>query len=148
MGLVNYVMYECPPEGMALILDSGARGTDFIIINEELFWLRSIGVSGTDLSRALMNKFSIPYEEAEKLKCNMSDSKQADRVFRVVEPMLRNLAGEVQRSLGYYKSLFRGVKVDQCSHCGGVFRDAGDLDAVAATEKGGFLSGLGSFFKS
>lgn len=42
---------------------------------------------------------------------------------------------------------FRGVKVDQCSHCGGVFLDAGELEAVATTEKGGFLSGLGSFFK-
>lgn len=42
---------------------------------------------------------------------------------------------------------FRGVKVDQCSHCGGVFLDAGELDAVAAAEKGGFLSSLGSFFK-
>lgn len=42
---------------------------------------------------------------------------------------------------------FRGVKVDQCSHCGGVFLDAGELDTLAAAEKGGFLSGLGSFFK-
>lgn len=42
---------------------------------------------------------------------------------------------------------FRGVKVDQCSHCGGVWLDAGELDAVAASEKGGFLGGLGAFFK-
>lgn len=42
---------------------------------------------------------------------------------------------------------FRGVKIDQCSHCGGVFLDAGELDELAKAEKGGFLSGLGSFFK-
>ena len=42
---------------------------------------------------------------------------------------------------------FHGVKVDQCSHCGGVFLDAGEMDDVAAAEKGGFLSSLGSFFK-
>ncbi len=42
---------------------------------------------------------------------------------------------------------FRGVKIDQCSHCGGVFLDAGELDELAKAEKGGCLSGLGSFFK-
>lgn len=42
---------------------------------------------------------------------------------------------------------FRGVKIDQCSHCGGVFLDAGELDELAAAEQGGFLSSLGSFFK-
>lgn len=42
---------------------------------------------------------------------------------------------------------FRGVKIDQCSHCGGIWLDAGELEAVGTSEKGGFLSGLGSFFK-
>lgn len=42
---------------------------------------------------------------------------------------------------------FRGVKVDQCSHCSGLWLDAGELDSLAPAEKGGFLSGLGSFFK-
>lgn len=43
---------------------------------------------------------------------------------------------------------FRGVKVDQCSHCSGLWLDAGEMDDVAMTEKGGFLSGLGSFLGS
>jgi hypothetical protein len=29
-----------------------------------------------------------------------------------------------------------------------VFLDAGELDELAAAEKGGFLGGLGSFFKA
>ncbi len=42
---------------------------------------------------------------------------------------------------------FRGLKLDQCSSCSGVWLDAGELDALATSEKGGFLGGLQAFFK-
>lgn len=42
---------------------------------------------------------------------------------------------------------FRGVKVDVCATCGGMWLDAGELDALAHTESGGFLGGLSKFFK-
>jgi uncharacterized protein len=42
---------------------------------------------------------------------------------------------------------FRGLKVDQCSSCNGVWLDAGELDALATSEKSGFLGGLQAFFK-
>ena len=42
---------------------------------------------------------------------------------------------------------YRGLKVDQCSSCNGVYLDAGEFDSVASSEKSGFLNGLQSFFK-
>ncbi len=42
---------------------------------------------------------------------------------------------------------FRGVKVDVCPTCGGMWLDAGELDDLAQTESGGFLGGLSKFFK-
>lgn len=42
---------------------------------------------------------------------------------------------------------YRGLKVDQCSSCNGVWLDAGELDALAASDKGGFMGGLQAFFK-
>lgn len=41
---------------------------------------------------------------------------------------------------------YRGVKVDKCSACEGVWLDAGELDAVAGLEKS-VLDGLFSVFK-
>ena len=41
---------------------------------------------------------------------------------------------------------FKGVKVDKCSACEGIWLDAGELDAVAGLEKGG-LDKLFSVFK-
>jgi type IV pilus assembly protein PilM len=113
IALANYIQFDQPPEGTALLLDAGARSTDFVILNEGGFWLRSIGISGAEVTKTLMQRLSIPFEEAEALKARSRNSKQADRVFSVVEPVLRNLTGEIQRSLGYYKSLFRGVRVEE-----------------------------------
>jgi len=39
------------------------------------------------------------------------------------------------------------VKVDVCPTCGGMWLDAGELDALAQTESAGFLGGLSKFFK-
>jgi hypothetical protein len=40
---------------------------------------------------------------------------------------------------------FRGVELDKCSHCQGVWLDCGELDQVLAAE-GGFLHGLKRIF--
>jgi type IV pilus assembly protein PilM len=135
VALVNYIEFDCPPEGSALLLDTGARGTDFVVLNEGSFWLRSIGISGSDFTKSLMSKFTIPFEKAEELKFEIKDSKQGDRVFRVLEPQLRNLCGEVQRSIGYYRSLFRGVTLKEVICAGGSFNLAG-IDQFVADNVG------------
>ena len=42
---------------------------------------------------------------------------------------------------------YRGLKIDQCTSCNGVWLDAGELDAVAAAEKGGVLGSFQKLFK-
>lgn len=42
---------------------------------------------------------------------------------------------------------FRGVHIDQCPACQGIFLDAGELDQVAKGEQGGFLGSLGRLFR-
>ncbi len=37
---------------------------------------------------------------------------------------------------------FRGVEVDLCGSCGGIFLDAGEIDRVERPEAGGVLSAL------
>ncbi len=135
LALVNYIIYDQSPEETVLLLDTGARSTDFVVLDGESFWLRSIGVSGGDLSKALMGKFNISFEEAESLKGDMGDSKQADRIFRVVTPVLRNLCSEVQRSLGYYRSIFRGAKVGEIVCAGNTFLLPG-IDQFVADNAG------------
>jgi type IV pilus assembly protein PilM len=135
VALANFLLYDQPPEGTTLVLDAGARATDFLILNEGNFWLRSISDAGNELTHALMSKFDMPFDEAEQLKRQMGESKQAERVFQVVAPVLRNIAGEIQRSLGYYKSLYRGVRVGEVVAAGGTFL-LPDVDQFIAEDLG------------
>ena len=104
-----------------LLLDFGARSTDFVIFDENVFWLRSIQVCGNDITKNLMNKFSISFEEAEQLKTNMEDPKQAQRVFRTSESIMRNLASEAQRSIGFYRSTKRDATISELLLAGNSF---------------------------
>lgn len=121
VALANFLAYDQPPEGTALVLDAGARATDFLIMTEGNFWLRSISSGGNELTKVLASKFNLPWEEAEQLKKKMGGSKQADRVFQVVAPVLRSVTGEIQRSLGYYKSLYRGIRIEKVICAGNTF---------------------------
>ncbi|MBN1256662.1 MAG: type IV pilus assembly protein PilM [Planctomycetes bacterium] len=121
VALANFLMYDQPPEGIALVLDSGARATDLLVFGKYHFWLRSIAGAGDELTSALMEKFNLPYGEAEDLKRKMGESQQADRVFQVVSPVLRGVTSEIQRSLGWYKSQHRGVRISSLICAGGTF---------------------------
>lgn len=135
VALANFIQYDQPPEGTVMLLDAGVRATDFLVLRKDNFWLRSIPVCGSDVTKALITKFNMEYAAAEELKLKMGESKQADRVFQVVVPVLRSLAAEIQRSLGYYKSLYRGVKVDGAICAGGTFKLAG-VDQFMADDLG------------
>lgn len=141
VGLVNFLMYDQPPEKPVLLLDSGARGTEFIVINNDAFWLRPISTGGTMLTRELMQKFSIDYNDASTLKHQLAESKQADRVFQVLVPTLRQLSGEIQRSLGFYKSIYRGVQIEQTFCAGGSFLLNG-FDQFLADNLGMSVTGI------
>ena len=40
-----------------------------------------------------------------------------------------------------------GVKVDQCASCGGVFLDAGEMEAIEKHEQGGVMGRVFSLFR-
>lgn len=40
-----------------------------------------------------------------------------------------------------------GVKVDQCANCGGVFLDAGEMEAIEKHEQGGVMGRVFSLFR-
>lgn len=42
--------------------------------------------------------------------------------------------------------VFKGVRIEKCPHCGGIFLDAHELETLAGKE-GGFISSVLSLFK-
>ncbi|HLX60468.1 MAG TPA: pilus assembly protein PilM [Planctomycetota bacterium] len=122
MALYNFINFEFKPNTITLILDAGARGTDFVVMNKRQIYFRSIQIAGREITRVLENKFKVPYDKAESLKKNIEKSPQMDQILSVIEPTLRNLGADVQRTIGFYKAKSRGQKIQNCYLLGHAFR--------------------------
>jgi type IV pilus assembly protein PilM len=105
LAVYNYVRFDQDFQASetVMVLDVGAENTDLVVYQGESLWMRSLGLAGNDITRAFMKKFRVSFEEAEQLKCQVAESRQADKIFKVIEGSLGELITEVQRSLGFYK---------------------------------------------
>jgi type IV pilus assembly protein PilM len=122
LALYNYLMYDRSIDVGTVAIDIGSGTTDLVIIDGERFWTRNVSISGSDITRSLQEKYQISFEEAENLKRRASESKQAEKVFGAMRPILDDLIGEVQRSIGYYKAQTRNVRIEQVVLLGNAFR--------------------------
>ncbi|MEK7467446.1 MAG: type IV pilus assembly protein PilM [Planctomycetota bacterium] len=113
VALYNFLVHDQDVGTNCFVLDIGAENSDLVVIDGEKFWIRNIPITGNTITKALQQKFQIPLGEAEKLKVNASSSQQAQKIFGVVQPVLRDLVGEIHRSIGYYKSLSKTVRFEK-----------------------------------
>ncbi|MBN1629014.1 MAG: type IV pilus assembly protein PilM [Thermoleophilia bacterium] len=104
LALLNFVSFDRGTKQCSLVLDLGAARTDLIIMDGASFWTREIRVSGSAITKALMEKFQISYEDAEELKRQGAKSQQADKLFTVIRPILESLVAEVQRSISHFRT--------------------------------------------
>jgi type IV pilus assembly protein PilM len=113
VALFNFLLRDQDIKGATVALDMGGDNTDLIVIDGTKFWVRNLPITGNDITKALQKAFNIPFEEAEKLKLKAGQSQQAQKIFNAVQPVLRDLVNEINRSMGYYKSISKTSKFDQ-----------------------------------
>ncbi|MBA3707445.1 MAG: type IV pilus assembly protein PilM [Planctomycetes bacterium] len=124
LAVYNFVRYDqvFAEDESVIILDVGAENTDLVCYQGESLWMRTLAVSGNDITKAFMKKFRVSFEEAETLKRQTGDSRQADKIIKVIEGSLNELTAEVQRSLGFYKSQNPNAKLENLVISGSTFR--------------------------
>jgi type IV pilus assembly protein PilM len=124
LALYNFVRYdqEFANDETVVILDVGAENTDLVLYQGDTLWMRTLTVSGNDITKAFMKKFRVSFEEAETLKKQIAESRQADKIFKVIEASLNELVSEVQRSLGFYKQQNASAKIENVVISGNTFR--------------------------
>jgi type IV pilus assembly protein PilM len=113
VALFNFLLHDQEVKGATVALDMGGDNTDLIVIDGTKFWVRNLPITGNDITKSLQKAFNIPFEEAEKLKLKAGQSQQAQKIFNAVQPILRDLVNEINRSMGYYKSISKTSKFDQ-----------------------------------
>jgi type IV pilus assembly protein PilM len=113
VALFNFLLKDQDPGAACVALDMGGDNTDLIVIDGTKFWVRNLPITGNDITKALQKAFNIPFPEAEKLKLKAGQSQQAQKIFNAIQPILRDLVNEINRSIGYYKSISKTSKFDK-----------------------------------
>ncbi|MGE3853809.1 MAG: type IV pilus assembly protein PilM [Planctomycetota bacterium] len=111
LAIYNFIKYDQKFPKSGVVIDIGADNTDVVIVDENKIWIRNVPTGGNAITKTLAERFKIPRDEAEKLKVKAAKSKQAQKIFGVMKPALRELLSEINRSLGFYKSQNPNVKL-------------------------------------
>jgi type IV pilus assembly protein PilM len=108
-----------------VIVDVGTMSTDLIVASPGRMWGRTFPIGGHQFTEALVNQFQLSYPKAEKLKREAEDSKHARQVLQTLRPVFTDLAQDIQRSIGYFQSLNKDVRLTRLIGVGETFRIPG-----------------------
>jgi len=123
LALYNAMMYDGQCEGEAtVLLDIGAENTDLIVAAENGLWTRTIPLGGNNFTEALVKAFKLSFGKAESLKRTAATSKYARQIFQAMRPVFAELVSEVQRSIGFYSSTHRDVRLQKVVGVGNAFK--------------------------
>jgi len=122
LALYNFLTFDRDVAKGTIVVDLGAGSTDILICDPENFRVRNITVSGNGITRGLADRLKISHAEAEALKRECKDKVQAERLFKLILPTLNDLVGQVQRTIGFFKSQIHNVRIEQALLLGNTFR--------------------------
>ncbi len=122
LALYNHLTFDRDIARGTIVVDLGASSTDILICDPENFRVRNIPVSGNGITRGLAERLKISRAEAEALKRESTDEVQASRLFKLIQPTLNDLVGQVQRTIGFFKSQIHNVRIEQALLLGRTFR--------------------------
>ncbi len=138
MALYNYVLYDRADlvrsdNEATVVLNIGAENTDLVVCTGSTVWQRCILIGGNAFTRAIADTFKLNFEKAEKLKRTAPMSKYARQIFQAMRPVFTDLATEIQRSLGFYKTSNPNIKMSKIIALGGGTKMRGLLKYLQQT---------------
>jgi type IV pilus assembly protein PilM len=138
MALYNYVLYDREDlvdsdDEATVVLNIGAENTDLVVCTGSTVWQRCILIGGNAFTRAIADTFKLNFQKAEKLKRTAPMSKYARQIFQAMRPVFTDLATEVQRSLGFYRTSNPNTKLSKIIALGGGTKMRGLLKYLQQT---------------
>ena len=94
-----------------VLLDIGTSSTDLIVAHGARCWMRTFPLGGHNFTEAIAAEFKFPYRQSDALKQESATSKYAKQIMTAMRPVFGDLIGDVQKSLQFYESQNRGVKL-------------------------------------
>lgn len=124
LGIYNMVTYdrslvveedmkydvEHPPKS-TVVLAMGTDATDLIVTNGYRVWQRSMPLGGNHFTRQLTKDLKLTFAKAEHLKRNAMEADDPKLIFQAMRPVFNDLVTEVQRSMGFFRSLNKKAEI-------------------------------------
>ncbi len=98
-----------------VLLDIGTASTDLVVAVGSRCWMRSFPLGGHSFTEAILEAFAptaeLKYSQGDKLKQESATSKYAKQIMAAMRPVLGDLLDDVQKSLQFYETQNRGIKL-------------------------------------
>jgi type IV pilus assembly protein PilM len=118
-----------PPPSVVLV-SMGVDATDVVVTNGLRVAQRSMPIGGKRFTRALVEEMQYTFAKAETEKRNAVHAADPKAVFRAMRPVFNQFASELQRSLNYFTSTDRSLKIGKVFLIGNAAKLRGLSDFV------------------
>jgi len=123
VALFNFTNFDRHPgRDAVLVMDMGVENTHLLCLSEDTVWTRSLPIGGNTFTLAIQKALGISYQEAEQEKLNARKSPRAKEIAEAISQPMSRFIEEVQRSLGYFRSLHADTRVTAILAMGHAFR--------------------------
>ncbi|WP_372894330.1 type IV pilus assembly protein PilM [Stieleria sp.] len=102
---------EPPPS--SVILSIGTDSSDLIVTNGFRIWQRSMPIGGNHFTRQLTKDLKMTFAKAEHIKRNAREAVDPKLIFQTMRPVFNDLVTEVQRSIGFFRSIDRKADITE-----------------------------------
>jgi type IV pilus assembly protein PilM len=107
----NYDADSPPPS--TVLLSIGTDSSDLIITNGFRIWQRSMPIGGNHFTRQLTKDLKLTFSKAEHLKRNAREASDPKLIFQTMRPVFNDLVTEVQRSIGFFRSIDKKAEIGE-----------------------------------
>jgi type IV pilus assembly protein PilM len=116
-ALINKQLSKQP----VFIVDIGGGTTNFsLVFNESIKFTHNILNGGKTQTETLAKFLNIDLSKAEEIKVNLeTNGKLEEKVKKALDPMLKNLANEIKRSVNFCEEQIKSKKINLILLCGG-----------------------------
>jgi len=101
------------PPTSSVVLSIGTDSSDLIITNGFRIWQRSMPIGGNHFTRQLTKDLKLTFAKAEHLKRNAREAVDPKLVFQTMRPVFNDLVTEVQRSIGFFRSIDKKAEIGE-----------------------------------
>jgi Tfp pilus assembly PilM family ATPase len=129
VALHNAIVYELladadPAETIATI-DVGTDATNVVVSSRRSVWFRTFTQGGASFTRELVKQLNVTHDQAEQLLREPARARRYCQLEAALQPLIVQLAGEVERSLAAYSRHSADRPVRQIYCLGGGFQVPG-----------------------